>query len=161
MSWQFGVSPPLWIFLLLLCDRVYLPSHSRFQLQISGAMWTDGSAVQTSMTFIQPTHCVLFLSNYTTIPCSTQWNQHKQKPNIPVWMCGLEEGEFRAAEWPFSAQHYISFHKWPLFLVSKRSSKRKGMQDYLIHQLSVAVVQFYDDMVGHRHILDACKIDYR
>lgn len=43
-----------------------------------------GSANQTSMAFIQPTHCVLFLSNYTSIPCWTQWNHHKQKSDIPL-----------------------------------------------------------------------------
>lgn len=83
-----------------------------------------GSANQTSQAFIQPTHCVLFLSNYTSIPCKTQWNQHKQKSDIPMSgslsiqperergrVCSCVSGGCVSAEQAFSTQHYISFHK--------------------------------------------------
>ena len=50
-----------------------LGSQSRLQLQVSGV----AGAIQTGAAFIQPTHCVLFLSNYRTIPCRTQWSTNR------------------------------------------------------------------------------------
>ena len=47
----------------------------------------NGCAIQTGAAFIQPTHCVLFLSNYRTIPCRTQWSTNRNLTPLSVVHC--------------------------------------------------------------------------